>query len=103
MNEPPPAALLARCDAMLARRVPPGLLSGTPRLRWIQALTGGVEGWLALPDLPAGVTLTCARGTHRVQMTENTTKPLPADHAFWITPGIDGQTLLEAVGRARGY
>jgi phosphoglycerate dehydrogenase-like enzyme len=40
-------------------------------LRWIQALTAGVEGWLALPDLPAGITLTCARGTHRVQMPEN--------------------------------
>jgi phosphoglycerate dehydrogenase-like enzyme len=71
MNAEPSAELLERCDAMLAWRVPPGLLSRTPRLRWIQALTGGVEGWLALPDLPAGVTLTCARGTHRVQMTEN--------------------------------
>ena len=61
-----------------------------------------------------------------------TPEPRPADHAFWITPGItvlphigglhperdrivaglwvenlrrflDGQTLLEAVDRARGY
>jgi phosphoglycerate dehydrogenase-like enzyme len=46
-------------------------LRADARLRGLQALTGGVEGWLALPDLPAGVTLTCARGTHRVQMTEN--------------------------------
>ena len=42
-----------------------------PKLRWVQALTAGVEGWLALPDLPAGVTLTCARGTHRESMSEN--------------------------------
>jgi phosphoglycerate dehydrogenase-like enzyme len=42
-----------------------------PRLRWLQALTAGVEGWLALPDLPKSLTLTCARGTHRVQMPEN--------------------------------
>ncbi len=42
-----------------------------PRLRWIQALTAGVEGWLALPDLPAQVALTGARGTHRIAMPEN--------------------------------
>jgi phosphoglycerate dehydrogenase-like enzyme len=42
-----------------------------PKLRWIQAMTAGVEGWLALPDLPARVVLTCARGTHREAMPEN--------------------------------
>jgi phosphoglycerate dehydrogenase-like enzyme len=42
-----------------------------PKLRWIQSLTAGVEGWLALPDLPEGVALTCARGTHRESMPEN--------------------------------
>jgi phosphoglycerate dehydrogenase-like enzyme len=42
-----------------------------PKLRWAQSLTAGVEGWLALPDLPAGLTLTCARGTHRESMPEN--------------------------------
>jgi hypothetical protein len=42
-----------------------------PKLRWVQAMTAGVEGWLALPDLPATVTLTCARGTHRESMPEN--------------------------------
>ena len=71
MNEAAPPELLARCEAMLAWRMAPGVLPKAPRLRWIQSLTGGVEGWLALPDLPEGVTLTCARGTHRVQMTEN--------------------------------
>lgn len=70
-GERPAPDLLARCDAILAWRVPAGLLSGAPRLRWIQALTAGVEGWLARPDLPESVTLTCARGTHRVQMPEN--------------------------------
>jgi len=30
-----------------------------------------MEGWLALPDLPPRLVLTCARGTHRVQMPEN--------------------------------
>ncbi len=42
-----------------------------PRLRWIQGLTAGVEAWLARPDLGPEVVLTCARGTHRVQMPEN--------------------------------
>src|SRR5476649_452651 len=35
------------------------------------ALTAGVEGWIALPDLPANLSLTCARGTHRESMPEN--------------------------------
>ena len=69
--ETPAPDLLARAQAMLAYRSGPGVLPRMPALRWIQALTAGVEGWLALPDLPAGITLTCARGTHRVQMPEN--------------------------------
>lgn len=67
----PSAATLAEAEAMLAWGAPPGLLPRMPRLRWIQALTAGVEGWLALPDLPEHVTLTCARGTHRSSMPEN--------------------------------
>lgn len=30
-----------------------------------------MEGWLAARDVPADLTLTCARGTHRVQMPEH--------------------------------
>jgi phosphoglycerate dehydrogenase-like enzyme len=30
-----------------------------------------MEHWLAAPDVPADVVLTCARGSHRVQMPEN--------------------------------
>jgi len=71
LGQEPPADLLARCEGMLAWRAAPGLLPRTTALRWIQALTGGVEGWLALPDLPERVTLTCARGTHRSSMPEN--------------------------------
>jgi phosphoglycerate dehydrogenase-like enzyme len=89
-----------------------------PALRWAQALTAGVEGWLALPDLPMGLTLTCARGTHRESMPENIlgglfylTKPYAAcvadqRHSKWVrrvaTP-LTGQTLgilgLGAVGQ----
>ena len=118
LGEPAPAELLARCEAMLAWRVAPGVLPRAPRLRWIQALTGGVEGWLALPDLPEGVTLTCARGTHRIQMTENIlgalfhlTKPYTAAvldqrERRWtrkISETLAGKTLgilgLGAIGR----
>jgi phosphoglycerate dehydrogenase-like enzyme len=70
-TETPAPELLARTEAMLAYRSGPGVLARMPALRWIQALTAGVEGWLALPDLPPHLVLTCARGTHRVQMPEN--------------------------------
>jgi phosphoglycerate dehydrogenase-like enzyme len=42
-----------------------------PKLRWAQAMTAGVEGWLGLPDLPKDLALTCARGTHIESMPEN--------------------------------
>src|SRR5262249_7474666 len=67
----PNQAQQAETDAMLAWGAPPGLLPHMTKLRWIQALTAGVEGWLALPDLPGSVALTCARGTHRESMAEN--------------------------------
>jgi glyoxylate/hydroxypyruvate reductase A len=67
----PAAELAGRCDAVLAWRVRRGFFPRAARLRWVQALTAGVEGWLAHPELPAGLTLTCARGSHRVQMPEN--------------------------------
>jgi phosphoglycerate dehydrogenase-like enzyme len=71
LDEQPPAPVLERAEAMLAWRAAPGLLARMPRLRWVQALTAGVEGWLGRPDLRPGIVLTCARGTHRIQMTEN--------------------------------
>ena len=58
-------------SVLLAAGVPAGLLPTMPNLRWAQSLTAGVESWIALPDLPAGLTLTCARGTHRESMPEN--------------------------------
>jgi len=70
-KEKPSAEQLARTEALMAYTVPPGVLSAMPKLRWAQAMTAGVEGWLALPDLPAKLMLTCARGTHREAMPEN--------------------------------
>ena len=70
-KEKPSADQLARTEALMAYTVPPGLLPAMPRLRWAQVMTAGVEEWLALPDLPPGLTLTCARGTHVESMPEN--------------------------------
>jgi phosphoglycerate dehydrogenase-like enzyme len=68
--ETPDAAAWARAEGALAWRIPRDAFAAAPRLRWVQALTAGVEGWLER-GLPPGVTLTCARGTHRIQMPEN--------------------------------
>ncbi|MCW5748670.1 MAG: D-2-hydroxyacid dehydrogenase [Alphaproteobacteria bacterium] len=70
-KEKPSAEQLARTEALMAGAMPPGILPAMPKLRWAQAMTAGVEGWLALPDLPPGLTLTCARGTHTESMPEN--------------------------------
>jgi phosphoglycerate dehydrogenase-like enzyme len=70
-TDTPTQAQRADTEAMLAWGAPPGLLPQMPKLHWVQALTAGVEGWLALPDLPPQLALTCARGTHRESMPEN--------------------------------
>jgi len=67
----PDDALLAGAEVLLAWRPPRELGRRAPRLRWAQSLTGGMEGWLAARDVPAELVLTCARGTHRVQMPEH--------------------------------
>ncbi len=62
---------LAQTNVLMVPTVPPGLLPRMPNLQWAQAMTAGVEAWLALPDLPPNLTLTCARGTHKESMPEN--------------------------------
>jgi len=70
-KEKPSAEQMVRTEALMAFGVPPGMLPAMPKLRWAQSMTAGVEGWLALPDLPEKLTLTCARGTHKESMPEN--------------------------------
>lgn len=70
-GESPSAEQCAEVAVMLSAGVAPGVLPKMTGLRWAQSLTAGVEGWLALPDLPPGLALTCARGTHRESMPEN--------------------------------
>ena len=65
-----PDDLAARTDILVGRK-PGSYLRRMPRLSWIQALTAGVDPWLASPDLGTGVTLCCARGSHRISMPEN--------------------------------
>jgi phosphoglycerate dehydrogenase-like enzyme len=67
----PSADQMEQAEVLMAYTVPPGVLGAMPKLRWAQAMTAGVEGWLTLPDLPAGLALTCARGTHEESMPEN--------------------------------
>ena len=117
-KDAPTPAQRADTEAMLGWGAPPGLLTQMPKLRWVQALTAGVEGWLALPDLPPQLTLTCARGTHRESMPENIlgalfhlTKPYAAavedqKHRKWtrrVATPLNGKTLgilgLGAVGQ----
>ena len=67
----PSDAQLAEAEALLSWGPPPGMLTRMPKLRFVQALTAGVEHWLSRPDLAPDLALSCARGTHRVQMPEN--------------------------------
>lgn len=117
-KEKPTAGQMARTEVLMAYAVPPGVLPAMPKLRWAQSMTAGVEGWLALPDLPAHLTLTCARGTHREAMPENiigalfyVAKPYAAavenqKHGKWVhsvAQPLTGRTLgilgLGAIGR----
>lgn len=70
-GEAPDPSLLAEAEALMCWGAPPGLFAAMPRLRWVQSMTAGVEHLLGRPDLREGIALTCARGTHRVQMPEN--------------------------------
>lgn len=69
-DQPIPDALAARAEALLGWR-PASNLKNMSRLRWVQAVTAGVDPWLASPDLRNDIALCCARGTHRVSMPEN--------------------------------
>ena len=96
LKSDPPDDLLARSDGLLAWRPPARLAARAPRLRWIQSLTGGCDHWLASPDLARTVTLTCARGTHRLAMPEHILAAL-----FLIAKQIPGIVLDQRERRWR--
>jgi glyoxylate/hydroxypyruvate reductase len=66
-----PADVAARCEVLLGWRPSSDTFSSMPRLRWVQSVTAGMDQWLAAPGLRDDIVLTCARGSHRVQMPEN--------------------------------
>ena len=70
-NEKPSPEQLAQTEVVMTYNPPAGVIGAMPRLRWAQAMMAGVENWLALPDLPKDIILTCARGTHEESMPEN--------------------------------
>ena len=70
-NERPSDEVLQSAEGLLAWRVPVGILSSMKKLRWIQSMAAGVEDWLARPDLPLSIQLTCARGVHSESMHDN--------------------------------
>lgn len=61
----------AEAEILVGWAVTPGVLPRMGKLRWAQSMMAGVEGWLALPDLPDSLLLTSARGTHGDSMPEN--------------------------------
>src|SRR6185503_228768 len=67
----PSAEQMAQVEVLMTYSIPAGVLGGMPKLRWAQAMMAGVENWMALPDLPPALLLTCARGTHEESMPEN--------------------------------
>jgi len=95
-KDDPGDGALARAEALLAWRPPTRLAARAPRLVWIQSLTGGVEHWLASPDLPASAVLTCARGTHRLPMPEHILAAL-----FLLAKHLDGIVLDQRERRWR--
>ena len=81
-KDTPTQAQRADTEAMLAWGAPPGLLPQMAALRWVQALTAGVESWMALPDLPP-----CphpdlrARHPSRVDAGEHPRRAVPSHQA----------------------
>lgn len=63
--------LLERCEVLLSFGAPPGTLAKMPRLKMIQSMSAGVDGWMARKDLRPDLPLSAARGTHLPQMPEN--------------------------------
>ena len=70
MDDPIPDDLAERTEILVGWR-PGRYLTRMRRLRWIQAMTAGVEAWLESPDVRSDIALTCARGSHRLSMPEN--------------------------------
>ncbi|MDX3904085.1 MAG: D-2-hydroxyacid dehydrogenase [Pigmentiphaga sp.] len=70
-GEPVPArARDASALACFASALNDDLLAALPRLRWLQALSSGVDGIADHPRLPPGIVLTSAHGIHGPAVSE---------------------------------
>lgn len=70
VSDVPPGAAEADVLVALAHEIPDRLVAAMPRLRWLQALTTGIDHLVGLPSLAADVRVTSARGIHGPQMAE---------------------------------
>lgn len=68
----PEAARNASCAVGFASALTADLINQLPNLRWIQALSSGVDGIVSLPNLPTDVVLTSAHGVHGPAVSELT-------------------------------
>jgi D-2-hydroxyacid dehydrogenase (NADP+) len=50
----------------------PTLIAQLPRLRWLHALSSGVDGIVSLPNLPPGLIMTSSHGVHGPAVSELT-------------------------------
>jgi glyoxylate/hydroxypyruvate reductase len=93
LNDKIPDELAARTEVLAAWKAG-DFLKRMPKLRWIQAMSAGVESWLGRPDLRPDITMTCARGSHRISMPENILGAL-----FHITKSYGAMALEQKESR----
>src|SRR4030042_3977158 len=61
---------IEKMDILLTIRISAHLIKKASKLKWIQALTTGVDHIVNLPSLRKEVLITSARGIHGPQMSE---------------------------------
>lgn len=76
------AALIGEADVLYGWSVPAHLLAKAGRLRWLQAMSAGVD-WALVPELPARVTVTRAPGVFGPWMAEYV-----LGWSLWVTQRI---------------
>ena len=61
---------IEKTDILLTIRISDHLIKKASKLKWVQALTTGVDYIINLPSLRKEVLITSTRGTHGPQMSE---------------------------------
>jgi phosphoglycerate dehydrogenase-like enzyme len=109
MASEPDLGVLADADAVLAGTFTPAMLAAAARLRWVHTTGAGVERLLFPELVESDVTVTNARGAHRIAMPEYVlmamlawTHHLPAlvrvqQRREWIKP-VPGEVFGTTLG-----